>query len=414
MDHFRRSLLLAYDLLRLPEEESSATYKHFSGPLWEDAYCHWCRPNGAPAIWQRVDKRIGDLPPLKREPLQSARILTLELSEKYLCRVALLELAEGDVHHLTQDKDEAGKDLKKIVNIFLPLDEQYRVWPLQGTLEYSLLLVSDSWQSKLESQSDQLNSLQAEEVKKLWADLNLTHMAPIPELYADLLILPARVLAGSMDSSYMIWGGLPSLREDSAIELELPETLIDFVVYIAATAAVVDLTGRLRNLPVSPVEAKKWGDVSSASLLEGYLVNHFKNRDRILTELLICSQTFRAVSKMMRKNAMAQFEQLVPFAWPEVLAHPLKFRRSIRLRNERLAAEEEYKHARENADKWSGLVSDYLRDLLNARVAASNLSLQVTIQRLTVIALILGLVAIAVGLIPDTARAAMWKFFFGN
>jgi hypothetical protein len=238
-------------------------------------------------------------------------------------------------------------------------------------------------------------------------------MAPIPEVFVDLLVLPGQVLATAEESLHVVWLDPPPESQEET-HLTLPATLLDLVSYILSTQIVRDLTRRLKHLPSGPAEAGKWLGIQNFQLLEEYLSKHFRERNLISNELLACTQDFRTLEAEMHDNYIAHIEDVPALqAWPEIVTNPYRFRYSRTLRRERHAAREEYQDIHSSVEKWSPVVSEYLRDLINGRVAASNLSLQRSIQGLTVLAVAIAVIAVLVSFIPDTARASVWTFFFG-
>jgi hypothetical protein len=96
------------------------------------------------------------------------------------------------------------------------------------------------------------------------------------------------------------------------------------------------------------------------------------------------------------------------------VTNPRKFYFSRRLRRERHEAEDCFENACALVEKRSAIDAEYFRDLLNGQVAASNLSLQQTIRRLTALALVIGVLAVIISLFPEEVRESIWRFVFGK
>jgi hypothetical protein len=202
----------------------------------------------------------------------------------------LLELADGDADQLLRDGDGASKGLASLFDFFTSLDSDLRIWPQDWNRSYILFTKQDSWPTNLAQAS--------KSVEQLWKQLNIPSMAPIPEILEDLLILPGRVLEKAPDGLRVLWLAPPSIDAKSD-ELILPETLLDLISFIEYSKVIQDLTRRLNDLPVGPAEINKWITAGRSQLLDRYMSEHFRDRNRISTELLHCTQDFRSLKREM-------------------------------------------------------------------------------------------------------------------
>jgi hypothetical protein len=403
---FQRTLLLTFDLLRLPAKERAGYFHRFKEPEWKDGWCSSLTPKGLWAGTRRIRQRAVDLPVFAEAPLRSASLLLLNTGSTYVSRVFLLELTESDADLLTQGDERASEGLIRLSDSFTSTDLESRIWPKDWDRAYILFLIPDSWPSSPEQVSAR--------VADLWSQLNMPNMAPIPELTEGLLVLPGRVLPKAPHGFRVVWLNPPSDALEAA-ELVVPATLLDLVSFILYIQVAKDLTHRLRELPVGPAETGRWLQTKRPQLLERYMTEHFGDRHRILTEVLECTQDFRSLRKEMNQNRIAlSLEGPLQDSWPEIVTNPYKFYFSKRFRIERQAVEEDFENVCSGVEKRSSLDAEYLRDLLNGQVAASNLALQQTIRRLTAVALIIGVLALIISFIPDKVRADLWRLLFGS
>jgi hypothetical protein len=403
---YSRGLILTFDLLRPPNRAQARLEQH-SDPPWCDT-------------WLTVHDRVGGwrgsshgrlctsgLPGLFDEPLRAAHSFRRRLGARYLERLYILDLPAGDILRLRAGGHR--ESLTRLVDWFLDPASEHRVWPTGIHRGSVLFLVPRSWPAE-----------EAEwptRVTEVREDLGLTKMAPIPEILGDLLVLSAITPSLGEDALTTVWLEPGGLGDE---DLCLPQTLLDLVEYMVSLHLVRHLAAALKALPLAATDpAKSLARLGQRSgMLHGYLEQHFLDRSRTWRELLDSVQDHTKVTEALRSNSVARSGSgPPPRSFPEIVGHPMKQPLLRLVHWEWREAVREFEAVHDNVEEWSTVATDYLRDLVGAEVASSNLSLQHTIRRLTVLALAisgLALVVSAVGMLPDELKNALWKLLLST
>ncbi len=387
------STLVVFDLVLGDRPKTPST-----GP---DVSCNWLDTEGLWRAQSRLDLQTENLPDIGGRQLASVSTRCHRLGQRYWLRMAFFQLPVGGLEYLAGRSPEAQEEFKGLIDRFLPRETLGRVWPLsyQAAAYVFLLEPSESWEP---------SRAIGEHLPRLWAHLGLHSMAPVPAGLADLVLLPAPVLGTAPTGFVAVWRA-PS-RVGPAL-LTLPHSLLDLVEYVLSIELVRDLTTRLEALPLAPKRSADWFPsraIENLRQLQAYLKRHLSERQLVLSELLADGEDFRAVDQRIRSNIVTCFEGQILDVASNLVTNPHKFSMIGSLHRTRPAAWEAHQQARLGVEDTAELMSDYVRDVANTEVALSNLALQRTMRRLTVVGVLAGIAAVAVSVLPDEAQNAAW------
>jgi hypothetical protein len=323
-------------------------------------------------------------------------------------RQLFVELSVAQLSQLTvsaRARHDENDAVAQFAASLMPSSEFERVFPRGSAQEYCSLL--ELWISAADAEPT------ADLAGRCRIQLGVDQNVLIPVEVDGVLVLPGILLGGPGYS-------LTTVRRqgDSNENLTMSGISFDLIALMVATPTIELLSSRIEKLPLaegsptSYVEKRMRNERTALGMYTGHLSDREQLLNAVLTandDVLILSEsvTERRLTRFLNAGRMREFPEIVDEQYPNVrgsydpLSHlTMHFKEALL----------SYEQAKRRAEGRDQLIAEYLRDRVNAEIAVSNLKIQRTVSALTMFAIALAGLALAEGLLTDTAKTQVLQW----
>lgn len=399
---YRQAVLLLYDTVARDSVPDDAPGLLARPDTWESrGAIHTYSDLGYATGWHAAERRVSHLPPVLGETPESVFVFVREW-EDYVNRVCAVHLSTVQVEMLIRGGLSTTAAIEASLGRYLPRAGHDRVWPGWRPSKYGKVLLLSVDRSAADIDSSYVASVRR--------SLGLHGHAVTPFLARDLLVLSG-IWVGHGDQFTVVWCRNQQDHNGSPEGgIELPRPLMEVMQHVGYRRVVDYLADILSELPLLRKTASEYLApilAAKSDLAEVFASRVVPDRERASNLAVEVSRIAKNIDRSIATNFVSvslgegvrTFREVVPQAYRSSLLGRLV--REVQNARERLRASLDLLGARERS------AADLLRDLLAARVAASNLAIQNRIRRLTQLALILSFLSFLAVIVSDEQRSAL-------
>jgi hypothetical protein len=408
MSSFAKAIMVFFDI----HAQSSDLLVHDSSTLWAqpDKYTDATLTTYSSSGWDGTHSVL--VPNALRCPLFGEEPVSIHLRSEtvagFVLRKALVTLTQNQLLMLSTNRRERhNKD--DVVGEFafnlLPFAGSERVFPTADERRYGSLLEVTIAPGNHGDAADSARSARL--------SLGVDQTVVVPVEIDGIIVLPGPLRGGVNDSMTTLSRNVC----DSSNELELSAIAVRLIELMSAIHCVKYMTASLQSLPIADASPATYvarrlpGNVATLSMYE----THLGDREELLTAILMADDKVNTFESLVAKGRLARYARERRVAsFPEIVAeqYPVGYQYDplSKLFGDLDESFAEYRQVKRSAEARDRLIAEYLRDRVNAAVADSNLSIQRMVIRLTIIAVVLAILAILEGVLPDTLRSQLFSW----
>lgn len=242
--------------------------------------------------------------------------------------------------------------------------------------------------------------------------IDVKNIVPRPSKLHDIVIMP--LPPGLGFSSYRCAVLILNKERlfDDEKNIYLPTTISNLIEYNMISLAFKRLAQSLESLPLASktaYEYMRYIDIESDS--NNYLSRYIPERGKRIEVLLEGSKYANKYSEVLSSNLIAEF--ISNNAWQDIEynSHSLSYPTLNKFISELDTNQRKYTELKDLIQIREMAVGDFLRDSLSARVASSNKDIQSSIKRLTIIAVIIGIVTVFFSIFSSETKELIFLEF---
>lgn len=242
--------------------------------------------------------------------------------------------------------------------------------------------------------------------------IDVKKIAPRPSKLHDIVIMP--LPPGLGFSPYRCAVLLLSKQKLFDVEknIYISTTIGDLIEYNMISLVFKKLAQSLKSLPLAKKtvsEYVRYIDIESDS--SNYQLRYIPDRENWSEKLLKASNYANRYSKVLSSNLLTAF--ISNNTWQSI-----KYNSSLysyptfnNFISESETNQHEYTELKDSIEMHNMIVADLVRDIFSAMVASSNKSIQSSIKRLTIIAVIIGIVTVFFSIFSDLTKESIFFEF---
>lgn len=342
-------------------------------------------------------------------PRVEAAFLHAAVFDEYLTWMLFVDLEPGAVYDLMAlDPVECGKRISEVLGELLPPCEGEAVTTASSIPGRDALCLLHLQPAGVASY--QTASVDDDEatIRSIVSALHPPEWAPIPHVLWDTLILHGPGLGTAHFNLMSV--ALRRPAEEKASGLHFSETVLDVAALMTEVEIAEHLNSRLREDPLGRLDlARFFAELRHASPISArYEGDYLAAKRSSIENQLRVGEMWTALRRRKEANYVfllrgSDLSRMVEAA----SRHPRGFDLLDSVLRSWDSADAEAERLVQGIQQRQSVLSDYLRDAWGAENARINLSLQITVRRLTWAALFLGAVALVIGLMPEGAKEAV-------
>lgn len=229
-----------------------------------------------------------------------------------------------------------------------------------------------------------------------------------PHLLFDSLILHG--LCNTVPMSLTIISLSPLPKRTMKDSIELPSIVRDVTSYLECFHTIKHLIKRVQDLPFHKCEVPEYLEsLSSREQTESYELTFLKDREVTLRETKRINRTMKSWKKWLKDNKFSEYSLSINTSTTDKYVDA--FRRDVlnTLTDKVQEAHSLLSESLTEVAKSENALADYLRDKAIAESTQANLSLQKKIRSLTRVAIVISILALFLGIIPDEVKKKVYE-----